>query len=236
MTDILHGSALRYISLIMPYPLAYDIVRLRVTPDEPVGEPGPPPFPGRVKGSKRPHSNGKVAEVRRLIEQTTLTFSQISTRTGVGRASICRWARDGAWVRHPFAPRATDTVPTARASQRLKLRKLAERLRALAERHIRELEQDVSVDADRLLQALQVLKMARLEAQGSHRRRRAITEEPRTGRETLSRDEALRAALKEMRRGGVDLDRVPQEAMDVFVDAKSPVEEHPALRARGRRR
>ncbi|MDO9440530.1 MAG: hypothetical protein Q7T73_06540 [Beijerinckiaceae bacterium] len=219
----------------MPYPF-FDIVRLRVTPDEP-GEQSPPPYPGgRPKGARRPHSNGKVAEVRRLIETTTLTYGEISKRSGVGRASICRWARDGAWARHPFAPLATDTVPTARASQKLKLRHLAERLRRLAERHIRELEDDATVDADRLMGALQILKMARLEAQGRHRRRRDIFDEPRTGRETLSRDEALRAALKEMRRGGVQPDRVPQEAMDLLEEAKMPVEDHPALRARGRRR
>jgi transcriptional regulator with XRE-family HTH domain len=218
----------------MPYPF-FDIVRIRVTPDEPA-EPGPPPFPGgRPNGSKRPHSNAKVAEVRRLIETTTLTYGEISKRSGVGRASICRWARDGAWQRHPFAPRATDTVPTARAGQKLKLRQLAERLRRLAERYISELEEDAAVDADRLLQALQILKMARLEAQGRHRRRREIFDEPRTGHETLSRDEALRAALKEMRRGGVDIDHVPQEAMDVLVDAKMPVEDHPALRARAKK-
>ena len=67
--------------------------------------------------------------------------------------------------------------------------------------------------------------MARLEAQGRHRRRRDVVDEPRTGRETLSRNEALRAALKEMRRGGVDIDHVPQEAIDVLVDAKMPVED-----------
>jgi hypothetical protein len=71
------------------------------------------------------------------------------------------------------------------------------------------------VDPDRLLQALQVLKMARLEAQARRRQQRAPADQPRTGHEALSRDEALRTALKEMRRGGVDLAQVPQAAMDV---------------------
>jgi hypothetical protein len=40
-----------------------------------------------------------------------------------------------------------------------------------------------------------------------------------------------------MRRGGVDLDRAPQEALDLVIDANLPVEaDHPALRERGARR
>jgi hypothetical protein len=39
-----------------------------------------------------------------------------------------------------------------------------------------------------------------------------------------------------MRRGGVDLDRAPKEAVDMLLEAVVPAEEHPALRERGRRR
>ena len=53
--------------------------------------------------------------MRRLIEETPLTYGEIAKRTGVGRASICRWTRDEGWRRHVFAPRATDTVPRSRA-------------------------------------------------------------------------------------------------------------------------
>ena len=89
---------------------------------------GPTPTPAepgafvapRPRGSRRPHTDAKVATVRRLIEQTTLTYGEIAARTGVGRASICRWTRDGGWQRPPFAPRATDTVPRARASAKLR--------------------------------------------------------------------------------------------------------------------
>ena len=219
----------------MPLPFIPVIHRLRVTPD-PVTDGPPPVAGGRPPGSRRPHTNAKAAQVRRLIEQTTLTYSEIAAKTGVGRASICRWTRDGGWQRPAFAPRATDTVPSARAGQKLKLRKLAERLRLLAERAIRELEAAPDVDLDRLMQALQVVKMARLEAQGRRRRRRIFVGEPRTGRQTLTQDEAIRAALKEMRRGGVDLAHIPQEALDLVIDAKQPVEDHMELRERGKRR
>jgi transcriptional regulator with XRE-family HTH domain len=216
-----------------PY-IPFDLVRLRVTPDEPAE--GPPAIDGyRPRGSRRPHIDLVVAKVRHLIEQTPLTYSQIAAKTGVGRASISRWARDGAWVRPLDAPRATDRVPTARAGQKLKLRKLAERLRMLAERYVRELEETPGVDLDRLMQALQVLKMARLEAQGNRRRRRFVGE-PRTGLQIHAREEAIRTALKEMRRGGVDLDRAPQEALDLLIEARTPLEQHPALHPRGWRR
>ena len=102
------------------------------------------------RGSRRPHTDGKVAAVRRLVETTLFAYGEISARTGVGRASICRWTRDGGWRRSPFAPRATDTVPSARASAHLKARTLAARLSALAERYVRELEQTPGVDLDKL--------------------------------------------------------------------------------------
>ena len=209
----------------------FDILRLRVLPDDPGAIGGP-----RTKGSRRPHTDAKVAAVRRLIEETPLTYGEIAAKTGVGRASICRWTVDGGWQRHLFAPRATDTIPRPRAGRKLKLRLLAERLRALAERCVRELEETPGVDLDRLVQALQVVKMARLEAMGRRRRRR-FAGETRTPASMIARDDAIRVALKEMRRGGVDLDRAPQAALDLLIDAHTPPEDdHPALRARGRRR
>ncbi|ABD06768.1 conserved hypothetical protein [Rhodopseudomonas palustris HaA2] len=220
----------------MRYPFEPSIIRLRVTPD-PKSD-SPPPIPGgRPRGSRRPHTDAKAAEVRRLIEQTELTYSQISARTGVGRASISRWSRDGAWTRPPFAPRATDRMPTARASQKLKLRTLAERLRQLAEQMVVRLEADAGTDVDRLMQALQVLKMARLEAMGRRRRRREPADRTRTIADWLSEDEAIRTALKEMRRGGVDLEHIPQEAMDLLTAAKRPAEETDlGYSGRGRRK
>lgn len=160
--------------------------------------------------------------MRHLIEKTTLTYGEIARRTGVGRASICRWTRDQAWVRDVFAPRATDTLPTARASQKRKLRMLAERLRRLAERHVRELEDAPHVDADRLMQALQLIKMARLEAMGRRRRRKYYDAPARTGRQWLSEQDAIRTAIKEMHRGGVKIDAAPEEAVELVLDAYGP--------------
>jgi hypothetical protein len=48
----------------------------------------------------------------------------------------------------------------------------------------------------------------------------------------IARDEAIRTALKEMRRGGVDIDGAPQAALDLVIDAAMPPEDHPALHRR----
>jgi inorganic triphosphatase YgiF len=207
--------------------------RLRVAPADAI------PRVARPKGargekSRRPHSDAKVAEVRRLIEKTVLTYAEIEARTGVGRASICRWTRDQGWQRDVFAPRATDRTPTARAGQKLKLRMLAERLRKLAERHVRELEQAAPIDADKLMQALQLLKMARLEAMGRRRRRKSWDAPARTGRRMMDEQDAIRAAIKEMHRGGVNVDAAPKEAVEMVIDANLPPLGR-AFRGRGRR-
>jgi hypothetical protein len=222
----------------MPYPLYQhvypEIVRLRVTPDEPAE--GPPAITAqRPRGTRQPHTDMVVAKVRHLVEHTDLPYRQIKAKTGVDNGTISRWARDGGWVRPPYAPRAPDSVPTYRASRRLKLRKLAGRLQAIAERYVRELEETPGVDLDRLMQALQVLRMARLEVMGNRGRRRPWIGPAVSGAWKAERDKAITTALKEMRRGGVDLDRAPKEAMDLVIDANTPVEDFRVPR-RGRRK
>ena len=197
------------------------IVRLRVLPDEPGAVVGTRPRGSHGQTSRRPHTDTQVAAVRRLIEQTALTYGEIAKRSGVGRASICRWTRDGGWQRPLFAPRATDTVPRPRAGQKLKLRLLAERLRTLAERYVRELEETPGVDLDRLVQALEVVKMARLEAMG--RRRRRSSSSPlvpaQAGTQGPQAHEQARAALLEdLRAAGVNVERAPPAALGAAAD------------------
>jgi hypothetical protein len=216
----------------LPYPDS-GLIRLRVTPDEPAE--GPPAIvEQRPRGSRRPHTDLAVAKVRHLIQHTDLTYSEITKKTGVGRASISRWTRDGKWLRPAHAPRATDLVPTLRAGRRLRMRKLATRLEALAERHLRELEQAPKVDPDKLMQAMQLVKMARLEAMGRRRRRRTVGP-TYTGLWASERDAAIRTALREMQRGGVDIERAPKEAVDLVIEANVPEADYPELRERGRR-
>ena len=205
------------------------IVRLGgVTPEKPADGP-PAMMRARPPGSRRPHTDMTYAGVRELIERTALTYAQIQAQTGVDSSTISVWTRDGKWARPLDAPRASDRVPTVRAGRRLKLRKLASRLQWMAERYVQKLEETPDVDLDLLMQALQVLKMARLEAMGN-RHRLALFGPPVTGREYYDREQAVRTALKAMRRGGVDLDRAPQEALDLVLEARAPEEDDRALR------
>lgn len=174
------------------------IVRLRVTPDEPA-EPPPAIATQRAPGRGQPHTGATVARVRHLFEHTDLTCGEIAAQTGVPVGTIGRWKRQHRWRRPAHAPRASESVPDWRAGRRLKLRKLALRLRAQAERCVRDLEARPETDVETLMRALQVLKVVRLEAMG-HRGRGGLRSGPAvTGAETDARDEAVRAALTEMR-------------------------------------
>jgi hypothetical protein len=214
-----------------PSPSVY---RLRVTPDEPTE--GPPAITEqRPRGSRRPHTDMTVAKVRHLIERTALTHREIAAKTGVNAASISLWARDGRWQRPPHAWRGPDMAPSWRASPRLKLRKVAIRLEALTNRYVRELEQAPRLDVEMLMQALQVVKMARLQAMGRRGRGQRWPDPPGSGGWKFARDNAIHTALKEMRRGGVDIERAPKEAVEMLIEANAPVEDYPELRERGRR-
>jgi hypothetical protein len=208
-------------------PFLAPIARLHVKPDEPEAMAGPP----RSRGSRRPHADAKVAQVRQLIEQTELTYGQIAARSGVGRASICRWTRDGGWKRPAFAPRATDTVPTARASAKLKMRTLAARLNALAERYVRELEETPGVDLDKLGEALELAKMAKLAMMDRRRRRRDTA---------LAQGMAIRQGeptrpITQLCAADVDLHRAPRPAIDDFLANRDPSREALPPRRRPRR-
>lgn len=209
------------------------LTRLRVQPDEPADD--PQPVPHRRRGGRQPYADSTVAWVRRLIEQTTLSQHQIAEKTGVKRATISIWTKNYSWTRPPFAPRAPGDVPRWRAGPGPKLRLLTGRLVAIAERMVRELEESEDTDLDKLVQALQVVKMARTTAMGN-KRRPFLIGTARTGWQTMKEDEAIRAALREMHRRGVEIDRAPQEAVDLVIDANTPMEDdHPALRPRGAR-
>ena len=174
------------------------IVRLRVTPDEPA-EPPPAIATQRAPGRGQPHAGATASRVRHLFEHTDLTCGEIAAQTGVPVGTIGRWKRHHRWRRPAHAPRASERVPDWRAGRRLKLRKLALRLRAQAERCVRDLEAQPETDVETLMRALQVLKVVRLEAMG-HRGRGGLRSGPAvTGAETDARDEAVRSALTEMR-------------------------------------
>src|SRR3954451_19379495 len=224
--------------MVTPYirsQLNSGLVRLRVTPDEPAE--GPRAVTERPRGSRLPHTDLTVAKVRHLVATTVLNYREIAAKTGTTNCAVSRWTRDGGWQRPLNAPRASDMMPNWRAGRRLKLRKLAGRLQAIAERKVRELEETRRVDLNKLIEALQVLRMARLEVMGNRGRRRPWLGPAVSGVWKAELDKGIYAALKQMRRGGVDLDRAPKEAMDLVIDANTPVEDVGKIRLpRGGRR
>lgn len=219
----------------MPYPIVplfapqFRVVNSTTEPRVPAAaEGGPPPvYGGRPQGCKRLHTNVTVVAVRDLIENSVLTYKQIAAKTGASAGTVGRWAREGGWQRNPFAPVASDQVPKERAGRRLKLRLLGTQLQQLAERCVREMWDSPLVDLDRLIEAMQVLKMARLEAAKSLRPRR-VDHGLTLGRlSRLPADQSKRIALAELRAVGVAIDRVPDEAMALLDDAHAPRERGP---------
>ena len=152
------------------------------------------------------------------------TYPKIAARTGTSIASISRWMQAGGWKRPLFAPRSMLSVPTARATAYNQHRRLATRLAALAERYVRELEETPGVDLDKLGKALDLSKMARLATM------------PRTPSrvEAVMWGEPMRP-INELCAAGVDLRRVPTEALDDFLQNRAkPREEDKPPRSRGR--
>ena len=205
-------------------PYLQPLARLRVRPDETSDAIVGP----RPRNSRRPHTDASVATVRRLVEQTTLTYGEIAQRTGVGRASICRWTRDGGWQRPVFAPRATDRIPRERASAQLKRRTLAARLTALAERAIRELEESTSVDLYKLGEALELLKMVKLAARP--KRRRSAAEKAADATQIF--EAPPRAVMRGLRSAGVAVEHAPEEALEDFIASRAPMPERMSKRQR----
>jgi len=178
----------------------------------------------RPYGKGRPYADGAVEEVRALIEGTTLTYHQIAKRTGASPASISRWMQAGEWKRPLFAPRSMLTVPTPRATASNMHRLLSRRLLALADRYVRELEETPGVDLDKLGQALELARMAKLAAMRRTPRR---TEAAMWG-------EPMRP-INELCAAGVDLHRAPRAAVQDFLEHRGkPREEDKPPRSRGR--
>jgi hypothetical protein len=173
-----------------------------------------------------------VKEVRRLIETTTMTHKEISKRTGVAGANICRWANEGNWMRPLEAPRAADTVPRWRARRSLRRRTLAARIDRQAEVRVAELEASPGIDLASLREAIELIKLGDLADRphtGPHRIAELTSE--------LDEPQARARVIADLRRRGVDIARAPSQALADFVEccaaAYNPVRD-PMLRPRGR--
>jgi hypothetical protein len=186
----------------------------------------------RPPGSRLPHPDSKVKEVRRLIETTTMTHKEISQRTGVAGANICRWANEGNWMRPLDAPRAADTVPRWRARRSLRRRTLAARIDRQAEDRVRALETAGGIDLVGLREAIELIKLGDL-ADRPHRRRHRTPELT----SELDEPQARARVIAHLRRHGVDIARAPSQALADFIEScaagYNPARD-PMLRPRGR--
>jgi hypothetical protein len=203
------------------------VARLRVRPDHDGPDHADSGAVVGWHGRRQVHTDAAVAAVRRLIEQSTLNYRQIAARTGVSTGTISNWSRDGGWKRPPFAPRACDTMPTQRASAKLRRRMLGARLEALAERHVRQLEASGCVDPEKLGGALELLNMARLAARPRRRPKRRPGE--------ILPEEAS-SPMGQLVVGGVDLHRAPRAAVEDFLANREPPSKPVGPRGRGTRR
>ena len=191
-------------------------------------DPEEPDRRGRAgRGSRRPHTDATFAAVRRLIEESTLSYAQIRARTGVSHASICRWTRDGGWKRPPFAPRANDTDPDParqRAAQAAHARRAPRRARrAPYPRAGRE----------RVRRSRQARRGAGASEHGEARR-------PPPAQAPAGRDRDRRSRRRPIRQlcaAGVDLSRAPRAAVEDFLaNRERPPKEALPPRGRGSRR
>ena len=200
--------------------------RVKPTADEPFIISHRPP------GSRRPHPDAKVTQVRRLIETTTMTYREIAQRTGVPYTNISRWTNEGNWTRPLFAPRAPGTVPTWRARANLRRRTLASRIDRLTERRVRALEAAPGIDLAGLREALALLKLGTLADRphtGRHRAAELASE--------LDEPQARARVIADLRARGIDIARAPSEALADFIESCAPGADparNPALRERGR--
>jgi hypothetical protein len=124
---------------------------------------------------KQAHPPSVVAQVRDLVENTTLTFRTIGQRTGVNSGTVSRWAEKHGWKRPPGSWHSTRR-PERRYVPSVVGRVLAMRLRVQAERLVSEIESAPTVDAAALAEALNLLAQAR--AEQTVRRGKRLTPPP----------------------------------------------------------
>lgn len=128
-----------------------------------------PPGEQPKRSRSKPHDPASLAEVRRLIETSALSYRAIARITGVPRATISRHVLDGGWIR----PQGGDVPPfSAEAERRARRGLLAERVLRAAEDLVRRVELDPSATPAAFTRAVRILALAqRLDRPGMPRSR-----------------------------------------------------------------
>ncbi|WP_238232632.1 hypothetical protein [Methylobacterium thuringiense] len=125
------------------------------------------PRPSPARG--RPNDPAALAEVRRLIETSALSYRAIAKVTGVPRTTISRHVLEGGWIR----PKGADAPPqSAEGERRMRRGLLAERVLRAAEDLVQRVELDPTATPAAFARAVRVLALAqRLDRPGNARSR-----------------------------------------------------------------
>lgn len=138
------------------------------------------PRPARTR--TKPHDPAALAEVRRLIETSALSYRAIARVTGVPRATISRHVLEGGWIR----PTGADVPPlSAEGERRARRGVLAERVLRAAEDLVRRVELDPTATPAAFARAVRVLALAqRLDRPGMARSRVSRAQRVKAGKAT----------------------------------------------------
>lgn len=116
-----------------------------------------PEEPRRWRGRGRPHAPDALAEVRRLVETSELSYRAIARQTGVPRTTVSRHVLEGGWLRS----RGPDLPPLSpEGERRMRRGVLAERLLRAAETLVLRVELNPDATPAAFARAARVLKLA----------------------------------------------------------------------------
>lgn len=135
------------------------------------GMPARAPHNVRARAPGRPHDKSAIAEVRRLIETSALSYRAIARITGVPRATISRHVLEGGWIRPQGGQGADDLPPlSAEAERRARRGLLAERVLRAAEHLVEQVELNPTATPAAFARAVRVLALVqRLDRPGMPR-------------------------------------------------------------------
>lgn len=136
------------------------------------------PRPSPARG--RPNDSAALAEVRRLIETSALSYRAIAKVTGVPRATISRHVLEAGWIR----PTGADVPPlSAEGERRMRRGLLAERVLRAAEDLVQRIELDPTATPAAFARAVRVLGLAqRLDRPGLARSRVSRAQRVKVGK------------------------------------------------------
>lgn len=142
------------------------------------------PGEARAKAPGRPHDPAALAELRRLIETSTLSYRAIARATGVPRATISRHVLEGGWIRPQAGALGGEPPPlSAEGKRRARRGRLAERVLCAAEQLVHQIEMNPRSTPAAFTRAYRILTLAqRLDRPGIPRSRLSRAKRVKVGK------------------------------------------------------